>query len=413
MGPITLFDKSFLQGLSVDESVWFAHFFIPVICPIFYFETLADLGKKIKRGGRTPEQEVEIIASKFPDASAQPCGYHVTMIMDELHGGRVPMDSTIARTGGQIITVDGMPGLNFDQSMEEAAFLRWQSGEFLYIERDTAKRWRDAVAEAGIDSLAKQTRGFGCNSKTCPTFFHARAFARTAVQRSDPLRSFEYIFALLKTPADYQQRIIQRWSALGKKPLAQYAPYTAYFLEVELFFANALAAHLISSDRPSNLTDIAYLHYFPFCSIFVSSDKLHRKCADQFLRDDQRFVWGPDLKEDLKRINEHFLTFPRSERDRGITFFAHAPPKRDRSIVRVLRAQFLGANYDDAALESLPPPGPERADYLYKKSKMWTRDVPVQDTGPMSPQVAETVVIRRTIKPQRGSWWQVPSDKPA
>jgi len=33
MGPITLFDKSFLQFLSVDESVFFDRFFFPVICP--------------------------------------------------------------------------------------------------------------------------------------------------------------------------------------------------------------------------------------------------------------------------------------------------------------------------------------------------------------------------------------------
>ena len=43
MGPIILFDKSALQALSVDESVWFDQFFIPVICPIFFVETLADL----------------------------------------------------------------------------------------------------------------------------------------------------------------------------------------------------------------------------------------------------------------------------------------------------------------------------------------------------------------------------------
>lgn len=66
MGPITLFDKSFLQSLSVDESVWFDHFFTTNICPLFYVETLADLHKEV-RPGRTPEQEVGIIADKFPE----------------------------------------------------------------------------------------------------------------------------------------------------------------------------------------------------------------------------------------------------------------------------------------------------------------------------------------------------------
>lgn len=45
MGPTVLFDKSFLQSLSIDESVLFDHFFIPIVCPMFYVETLADLKK--------------------------------------------------------------------------------------------------------------------------------------------------------------------------------------------------------------------------------------------------------------------------------------------------------------------------------------------------------------------------------
>ncbi len=66
MGPVTLFDKSFLQSLTEDESVWFAHYFMPVVCPLFYVETLADLDKDVG-GNRTPEKEVSIIARKFPE----------------------------------------------------------------------------------------------------------------------------------------------------------------------------------------------------------------------------------------------------------------------------------------------------------------------------------------------------------
>ena len=45
MGPITLFDKSFLQSLKIDESVWFDHFFLTNVCPLFYGETLGGLGE--------------------------------------------------------------------------------------------------------------------------------------------------------------------------------------------------------------------------------------------------------------------------------------------------------------------------------------------------------------------------------
>jgi len=66
MGPNTLFDKSFIQGLSVDESVWFDHFFNTVVSPFFFVETLADL-EKTPRPGLTAEQEVaRIIEKRMP-----------------------------------------------------------------------------------------------------------------------------------------------------------------------------------------------------------------------------------------------------------------------------------------------------------------------------------------------------------
>src|SRR5271167_1651952 len=66
MSIITLFDKSFIQSLTVDESVWFDRFFMPVVCPIFYVETLVDLSKT-PRDDRSAESEARIIASKFPE----------------------------------------------------------------------------------------------------------------------------------------------------------------------------------------------------------------------------------------------------------------------------------------------------------------------------------------------------------
>jgi len=78
MGPIILFDKSALQALSIDESVWFDQFFVSVICPIFFVETLADLEKSI-RTGRTPEEEVGLIAVRTPQMSGQPNVNHIDL----------------------------------------------------------------------------------------------------------------------------------------------------------------------------------------------------------------------------------------------------------------------------------------------------------------------------------------------
>ena len=91
MGPITVVDKSFLQSLSVDESVFFDHFFNPIITPLFFIETLADLEKAVRQG-RTPEQEVGIIASKAPEASSFPIIHHTRLALANLMGVNITMD---------------------------------------------------------------------------------------------------------------------------------------------------------------------------------------------------------------------------------------------------------------------------------------------------------------------------------
>ena len=63
MGPVAIFDKSFLQMISVDEAVWFGNFYRANITPLFFAETLADLEKEIAKG-RTPEQVVGNLARK-------------------------------------------------------------------------------------------------------------------------------------------------------------------------------------------------------------------------------------------------------------------------------------------------------------------------------------------------------------
>ena len=127
-------------------------------------------------------------------------------------------------------------------------------------------------------------------------------------------------------------------------------------MRVELFYFFAVAAHLISEQRASNRVDISYLHYLPFGHMFVSTDKLHRKCAPLFLRDDQRFVWGQDLKKDLVEINGHFKGLPESELEKGIMRFAKVPPETTMSLTRGLRREFLRPGIDDERSDPEPPP---------------------------------------------------------
>ena len=65
MGPIALFDKSFIEMLNIDEAAVFDCLYSSVMCPIFYTEVLADLSKE-PPGKRSAERIVGDVAKKTP-----------------------------------------------------------------------------------------------------------------------------------------------------------------------------------------------------------------------------------------------------------------------------------------------------------------------------------------------------------
>lgn len=409
MGPIILFDKSFLQSLSVDESVWFGHYFMPVVCPLFYVETLADLEKKT-RSGRTPEDEVRIIANKFPDQSANPCVHHDTMVLNELLGHPAPMTGQIPLAGGRVVERNGKRGVLYDQSPEADAFSRWQKGEFREIERRLAKQWRADLQAVDLATVPDGLRKVGIDPTTCGSLDQAKVLADSLVTgTTNHFARMALAFALLKIDPRYTSAIVERWSAHGYPALSRYAPYVAHVVAVEMFFYLAIAARLIGDQRPSNKVDMAYLNYLPFCMLFVSSDRLHQKCAKHFLRKNQEFVWGPDLKSDLSRINHHFSSLPDQEKEKGMLAFASTAPNLDGSLVRQLRSRHLRAGVDDAQEPSRRDSSNDQK--LLQELNSW-KDAPEVRGLSLEPDdpEPEMLSIERRVAKRRGSWWQLPKN---
>jgi hypothetical protein len=279
MGPIALFDKSFLQSLSVDESVWFDHFFLANVSPFFYVETLADLAKA-SDAPRTPEQQVRTIADKFPEMHGTPCAFHVTLALGNLEGYGVPMTGRIPLFGGRMVRAGNRTGVVYEESPEAKAFSRWQMGEFLAVEREYAHMWRRLLSTLDLDEIGRKFRMIGIGGESSRTLAEAKEVAsRVAADSSGTQQLIELTLLFLGASPQQQSRILARWVDAGSPPMVAYAPYAAYVLTVEVFFQIALAASLISRARPSNRIDIAYLFYLPFAMVFISSDRLHARCT--------------------------------------------------------------------------------------------------------------------------------------
>ncbi|WP_431203806.1 hypothetical protein ACQ86E_00895 [Bradyrhizobium betae] len=298
MGPIALFDKSFVEMLNIDEAAIFDCLYSSIICPIFYTEVLADLSKE-PPGQRSAERIVGDVAKKTPIMHATPNMLHTAICMAELAGNAVEMRNVPVRSGGKPVRrPDGTVGVIYNQAPEAKAFDRWQRGQFREIERDFAFGWRKQLLEADDGLTAKLTRQILAITQEPKNLAEALAIAKQVLQGDGQrfwlLRTAYLLLGL--NPRNFQ-RVQARWVAAGRPPLHDFAPYTAHCLLVEVFFNVAIGKKLISPDRASNRVDMAYLFYLPFSMIFISNDKLHQRAAPLFMTDKQIFVDGDDLKK--------------------------------------------------------------------------------------------------------------------
>lgn len=411
MGPLALFDKSFLQALTVDESVWFDHFFLPVICPLFFVETLADLSKRDNPGvSRAPEDLVRIIADKTPVMSGAPCVHHSQICIANLMGHEAPHFGQVPLAGGRPVRdAGGKAGVVFKNFPEAEAFSRWQRGQFQDIERESASSWREMLSNLNLPEVASRMRTLGITPKSCKTIEQAYGIAASLVNaKFEPEQQLALLFSFVHIPQQLWAPIIQRWSDAGFPSLAEYANYAAHVLKVELFFQISLAANLISSDRASNRADIAYLFYLPFCHIFVSGDKLHRRCAPVFLSKRQDFVWGPDLKTDIARINQEFSSIPEEGRQIGLHKLAPRPPENPNGIVSSLWSKHAPNPKSNPEVQIPLPPEAERK--IVEHFKAFTMAPTAPDVEQRPSDDLDSIAIERLVPAKKGGWWIIPKD---
>ena len=407
MGPIVLFDKSFLQSLSLDESVWFDHFFLAVVCPFFFVETLADLAKA-PGTARTPEQHVQIIADKTPVMSGAPCVHHSQLCIANLLGGYTPHLGQIPVPGGRPVRgPDGRPAAVINRSPEAEAFERWQRAQFQEVERDMAAAWRRMLSELDLSEVAFRMHNLGVTPKSCKSVEDAYGLAASIVHsRNAPQEQLSLLAGFVQMPVHVAAQALQRWSQAAFPPLANFAPYAAYVLKVELFFQIALAANLVSAERASNRVDIAYLFYLPFCHAFVSGDNLHRRCAPPFLRNGQEFLWATDLKRDLARINKVLSAAPEEAKRQGLHQFAPRPPGDSNDLVVALWGRYAPGWSKGRSSDLALSPSAERklVDHLNAIANAPTS----LEVAELSSDELTGISIQRVVPMKKGSWWLLP-----
>jgi len=303
IGPLVIFDKSFLQMLNAEEVFEFSLLFNPVGTPLLVREIIADLRKDPSSSKRLPIDVVRELARKMSQThGVQPADFRKLTIAN-LWGSDIPMF-------GQVPVDPAAPNVNvssdgkillYDSVPEQHMWDRWAAGEFSTEDDEVASAWRRGLAKVDLRAVGDRWKTFsqerlGDASNMADLIVKVDAIL-SGPKIEDQLEFLGIVLAFVRAPEDakalaYKLRLEERYTRIR-----DFAPYANSVLKLYLCFIGGLARGFLGP-RPSHYVDLQYLFYAPFCMVFVSGDKFHRELWPA-TAGINTFIWGADLKRDL------------------------------------------------------------------------------------------------------------------
>ena len=399
---MSIFDKSFIHSINAEEAAVFDMHFLSNITPLFFIEVLADLEKS----GLSSEQRailVKSLAGKTPVFQSYPNVPHPRLVRTELAGFPIEMRGVPAVGGGRRVQGPGGLGTVYDEPPEMKAKARWHEGRFEDPEREVAMAWRSTLNAA--PEAIEQFLGNSATQFTFRDLAAVKAFADRLIDADGSrFRTLKSTLGALGIGAREQAEIVHRWKEAGGPRLRNFAPYTAHVMSVDLFRTLAMASGHIDANKTSNYADIAYLYYLPFCEIFISTDKLHRRSAPLFMSDRQSFVWGPELRTELTELVAEYLADPELD-DVGLMGVAGRKTFDDTSYIGALHMRIR----EDKRLARSPTPKltPEAEKALLNHLKSFTEGPPPSPEADLGVE-DESTTFERKVPAFRGRFPTIP-----
>jgi hypothetical protein len=283
---------------------------------------------------------------------------------------------------------------------------RWYQGEFLDVERQIAKQWRRGLSAVNYDELYPFFRQWFHIGRP-KTEAEVKTLAEAYIDGSPTSASLLFGMSMLGVVQEAQKLVMTRWNAAGRPPLKTFAPYFRHIYLVDLFFNLAIAADIISRERPSNKIDLAYLYYLPFCNIFTSRDKLHRRTVPLFLRNDQSFVDGDELKADLQKLDAHYAALPEDIKNSGFHKFATHPPLDESLLVTRLWDKHL-PGWREIAANTKPPDQSEHKTLIEELNRIEEAAKSGDPSEEISIEETQFMQIIRNPRRAKGKWVRYP-----
>lgn len=334
MALCTIIDKSAFQSLSSEEIIIFNKYYLHNITPILISEILGDLSKETHIKFKNNNEKVKNFAKRLFFGSSFINSNHAELIKSSITGN-IEMDGRPIVDIHNQYSGNGLSGGLIEYSYLHARIDKWKLGIFNQNDFDISNKWRKNISEIDNSSLLEFfEQNFQIKISTIEEIFkEAQTILTPKYSKFNTVVS--HLFKFHQIPSDFFYRVTNINS------LKHEFPYLYFIFQVDILFALGLKNEIFKSSRKTDLLDLIYIYYLPFCKIFVSDDYFHKKLVPLLLREDQKFIVGTNFKEDLKKIKLHFQESGLKPKD-----YPSAPPKICNSL-----SHELWDHYFDLSIE--------------------------------------------------------------
>ncbi len=292
------------------------------------------------------------------------------LIDGEVLGNPVEMKGHPVVAAETFFDVEGKLGAVVDESDEERALKRWSDQIFDDAERSQGAMLRKRAKSD--KSLEQLVRIFSHSRKRDALYPETLDQVVAAVDTfldapGYQFRTLKFGLSQFEQPAKSKKHVAKMWVKYRRPPIKHFLPYLHFCLRLALTLRYAVALNLIGQ-KPTNLIDLEYLFYLPFCRIFVSADKLHHELAPLFLRSDQRYFDIEKLRPGLREIASYYAANEDELKKQGSMKFAAYPPLSLQTTIHEIYDQMVsGWRYD--AANPHDEMTPEEKEQIFKEMK--------------------------------------------
>jgi hypothetical protein len=293
-------DKSFVHMLSIAELFELNVFFEFLSTPTLRYEIIGDL-QSLKRSKTKNLEVVRKLSANMSRSAIEPMEFRKAAL-NELAGylkipltGAVPIDFDTPGVSGR----NG--GVFIDGTIPQKQWKRWAAGDFTAEEENEGANYRRQTEEFDPQAFATERRGWAKERfpqiKNLESLieFTDKLFVAFDVLTQEMLLGTALIH--LAAPPEIESAAKARLAHVSNMRLIDIAPYAASIAKLWFIYIIGLARGIIGPRR-SDVRDLEYLFYAPFCDVFVSNDALQARLWPA-ASSQAFFCNGQRLKEDL------------------------------------------------------------------------------------------------------------------